>query len=144
ASRRAAQSVRGCVEQIFRQRQDLEGEVLAGLIERGIVRHEKSKLLWVIDINRFPLVDGTSHQMVAARLAQAVLGDEIPEVADIMLVSLANACGLLTVVLAPGQVDARAEWIKTLSNIETISRNVGTAIATLMEDLARGTVTGIV
>jgi len=55
-----------------------------------------------------------------------------------MLVSLANACGLLSVVLAPAQIELRAEWIETLSKIETISRNVSSSIASLLEDLARG------
>jgi hypothetical protein len=133
-------SVRDCVEEIFRLRKDLEGEVLKQLTERGIIRHETTKLLWVIDRNRFPMVDGKPQQLVSARLAQAVLGDEIPEVRDIMLVSLANACGLLDVVLAPAQIEARAEWIANLSRIETISRDVGAAITSLLRDLMRGAV----
>jgi hypothetical protein len=132
-------SVRDFVEEVFRQRTDLEGEALRQLTERGIIRHEKTKLLWVIDRERFPLVEGKPQQLVTARLAQAILGDEIPDMRDIMLVSLAHACGLLGVVLAPAQLEARADWIEKLSRIETISRSVGEAITTLMRDLARGT-----
>jgi Golgi phosphoprotein 3 len=135
----ASCKVRDCVEQIFFQRQDLEGEALALLIEKGILRKEASKFLWVIDLERLRVLDDAHHQYITARLAQAVLGDEIPDVRDIMLVSIANACGLLSVVLAPGQIEKRAEWIETLSKIETISRNVSTSIAALMQDLARGT-----
>jgi hypothetical protein len=131
--------VRDCVEQIFFQRQDLEGEALALLIEKGILRKEASKFLWVIDLERLRVLDDAHHQYITARLAQSVLGDEIPDVRDIMLVSIANACGLLSVVLAPAQIEKRADWIETLSKIETISRNVSTSIAALMQDLARGT-----
>jgi hypothetical protein len=130
--------VRDCVEQIFYQRKDLEGEALAILIEKGILRKEASKVLWVIDVERLRVIDGAHHQNIKARLARSVLEDEIPEVRDIMLVSLANACGLLGVVLAPAQIELRANWIETLSKIETISRNVSYAIAGLLEDLARG------
>jgi Golgi phosphoprotein 3 len=130
--------VRDCVEQIFYQRKDLEGEALALLIKKGILRKEASKVLWVIDVERLRVIDGAHHQNIKARLASAVLDDEIPEVRDIMLVSLANACGLLSVVLAPAQIELRANWIETLSKIETISRNVSYAIARLLEDLARG------
>jgi hypothetical protein len=130
--------VRDCVEQIFYQRKDLEGEALALLITKGILRKEASKVFWVIDVERLRVIDGAHHQNIKARLANAVLDDEIPEVRDIMLVSLANACGLLSVVLAPAQIELRANWIETLSKIETISRNVGYAIAQLLEDLARG------
>jgi hypothetical protein len=139
-ARGGPRSVRGCVEQIFLQRPDLEGAALAELKDKGIIRHETSKLLWVIDRHRFPLVDGAQRQHVTARLAQVVLNDDIPDVRDIMLVSLVHACGLLNVVLADAQIEARAEWIETLSNIETIARTVSRAIADLMADLAGGLV----
>jgi hypothetical protein len=92
----------------------------------------------VIDVERLRVMDGAHHQNIKTRLAKTVLEDEIPEVRDIMLVSLANACGLLSVVLAPAQIELRASWIETLSKIETISRNVSYAIARLLEDIARG------
>ena len=134
----ASHKVRDCVEQIFFQRKDLEGEALALLVNKGIIRKEASKFLWVIDVERLRVIDGAPHQNIRARLAKAVLEDEIPDVRDIMLVSLASACGLLSVVLAPAQIEMRAEWIETISKIETISRNVSSSIAGLLEDLARG------
>lgn len=131
-------NVRECLERVFREWKNLEPDTLAQLEARGIIRHETEKLLWVIDRHRFPLVDGAPRQVVTVRLAQAILGDEIPEVRDIMLVSLANACGLLGLVLAPEQLEARTQWIQTISNIETIARNVGSAITALMENIALG------
>jgi len=130
--------VRDCVEQIFFQRKDLEGEALALLIKKGVLRKESSKFLWVIDVERLRVLDGAPHQNISARLAQAVLEDDIPDVRDIMLVSLATACGLLSVVLSPAQIERRAKRIETLSKIETISRNVSASIAQLLQDLARG------
>jgi hypothetical protein len=132
------QSVRGWVEQTFRQRKDLEGRALAQLIDRGLIRRETSKRLWVIEVHRFPVVDGQPQQQVRERLAQAILNDQIPPIRDIMLVSLADACGLLTGVVSEQQLEARAPWIETLSNLETIARNVSSAIGGLYEDMARG------
>jgi hypothetical protein len=96
AAKGGPRSVRGCVEQIFLQRPDLEGAALAELKDKGIIRHETSKLLWVIDRHRFPLVDGAPRQHVTARLAQVVLNDDIPDPRDIMLVSLVHAAGSST------------------------------------------------
>src|ERR1043166_4567315 len=93
-------TVSACIELMFRQRRDLEGEALASLIARGILRHEKSKMLWVIDVERFPLVDNRPQQHVKLRLAEAILADGIPDTRDIMLVSLAEPCGLLGYVLS--------------------------------------------
>jgi hypothetical protein len=140
ASQSGPRTVRACLERIIERRTDLEGEAVRQLADRGIIRQETRKLLWVIDRQRFPLVDGKPQQTVTARLAQAVLADDIPDARDIMLVSLANACGLLSVVLAPHQIEARADWILRLSRIETISRNVGDAITAALKDGARGRV----
>ena len=71
-------TVRAWIEQIFQQRDDLEGEALASLIAQGILRHEKSKLLWIIDVERFPLVDNKPQQDVRLRLAKAILTDGFP------------------------------------------------------------------
>ena len=110
-------TVREWIEEIFLRRDDLEGEALAMLIERGVLRHEKTKRLWIIDVERFPMVNNQPQQHVKARLAQAILTDAIPETRDIMLVSIAEQCGLLTYVLSDLQLDTRAQRIRTLCNL---------------------------
>ncbi len=121
-------TVRQWIEEIFLHRRDLEGEALLSLIASGVLRHEKSKLLWIIDVERFPLVNDKPQQHVKTRLAHAILSDEIPDTRDIMLVSIAEPCGLLPYVLSDHQVENRRERIRMLSNLETISRKVTAAI----------------
>jgi len=131
AARPSLTTVREWIEEMFQRRQDLEGEALRSLIARGILRHEKSKLLWVIDVERFPLVSNRPQQHVRQRLAQAILSDGIPDTRDIMLVSIAEPCGLLGYVLDEGRLAARRERIRMLANLETISRKVTAAIVEL-------------
>jgi hypothetical protein len=137
-------SVRGWVEQTFRTRHDLEDRALQQLIDHGIIRHETTRRLWVIDIHRFPLVDGKPQEHVRERLAYAVLTEAIPSARDMMLVSLADATGLLSRVITDEQREARAARIETLSNFETIARIVSSAIAGLYADMARGMSSGAV
>ena len=121
-------SVRQWIEEIFYRRDDLEGEALASLIRQGILRHEKSKRLWIIDVERFPIVDNRTQRDVRVRIADAILSDTIPDTRDIMLVSIAEPCGLLNYVLTEDQITARRERIQLLRNLETISRKVAHAI----------------
>src|SRR6201999_2181663 len=86
-------TVRAWIEELFLQRADLEGEALASLIQQGILRHEVSKLLWIIDVERFPMINNRHQQHVKLRLAHAILTDDIPDTRDIMLVSIAEQCG---------------------------------------------------
>ena len=124
-------TVREWIEHIFHQRGDLEGEALASLTAQGIIRHEKSKLLWIIDIERFPLVNNVPQQDVRQRLRDTVLSDGIPDTRDIMLVSIAEPCGLLGYVSTDAEHQARRQRIQMLCGLETISRKVTAAIASL-------------
>jgi hypothetical protein len=131
ASRPELNTVKEWIEEIFHRKDDLEGEALRSLIARGVLRHEKSKLLWIIDVERFPLVDDQPQQHVKVRLAKAILSDDIPPTRDIMLVSIAEPCGLLGYVLSEGALAARRRRIQMLCNLETISRKVTDAIVSL-------------
>jgi len=124
-------TVRGWVEEIFHGRQDLEGEALRSLIQQGILRHEKTKRLWIIDVERFPMINNRQQHHVKLRLAEAILTDAVPDSRDIMLVSIAQACGLLGFVLNTAQLEARRRRIETLCGLETISRKVTAAITDL-------------
>jgi hypothetical protein len=131
AARPDLHTVRDWIEEMFAHRDDLEGEALNALIDLGILRHEHTKLLWVIDVERFPMVDNKPLQHVKVRLANAILTDDIPEARDIMLVSIANQCGLLGYVLSDDELEIRKQRIATLSRLETISRKVADAIGSL-------------
>jgi hypothetical protein len=131
-------TVREWIEEIFLRRDDLEGEALGSLIRQGILRHEKSKRLWIVDVERFPMVDNVPQQNVKVRLAQAILTDAIPDTRDIVLVSIAEPCGLLGYILSNAQLANRRERIRTLCNLETISRKVTAAIAGLDASLHHG------
>jgi hypothetical protein len=138
ARRGDSTSVRDWIEEIYYRRDDLEGEGLAALIRQGILRHEKSKRFWVIDVERFPVVDNLPQQDVRLRLADAILSDTIPATRDIMLVSIAEPCGLLGYVLTESQLQSRRERIQTLCKLETISRKVADAINDLENTLRHG------
>jgi golgi phosphoprotein 3 len=129
AQRKDLTTVRDWIEEAFQYREYLEEETLKSLVERGILRHEVSRKLWVIDVDRLRVVDNKQSQEVKLRLAQTILSGTIPSTRDIMLVSLANACGLLPYILGQDELDARAERIRTISGLETISRQVAEAIA---------------
>lgn len=135
AKRSEPTPVREWIESAYLEREYLEREATASLIHRGILRHEKTKLLWVIDVNRFPLVDDQPQLHVKLRLAEIILADTIPETRDIMLLSLANACHLLPYVLSSEEIQARSQRIATLCRLETISREVTEAIAFLEDYL---------
>ncbi len=137
AGRPDLKTVRDWIEEIFLRRHDLEGQALHSLIAQGILRHERSKRLWVIDLERFPMVNSRPQQHVRVRLAEAILSDRIPDTRDIMLVTLARQCGLLGYVLSEAELQDRERWVEKLCGVETISRKVNEAIVNLDSSLRR-------
>ena len=131
AERPELTSVQQWIEEFARRGEVFEGEALDALTGRGILRHEKTKRLWIIDVERFPLLDPQAQEFVRQRLRRAILTDEIPETRDIMLVSLAEACGLLNRIESAAALAERRERIQMLCGLETISRKVAAAIASL-------------
>ncbi len=128
-------TVRGWIQEAFGYRDYLEEFALASLVARGILRHETSRKLWVIDVTRFPVVDNQTIRHVRHRLAEAILTDEIPEPRDIMLVSVADASGLLAYVLSAVDLERRRERIRLLANLETIGREAAEAIRFLERNI---------
>jgi len=132
---RHLKTVEDWIEQLFYGRDDLEGEALKSLIDRGILRHQKSKLMWIINVECYPMVNNKPQKFVTTRLANAILGDDIPDTRDIMLVSIAAPCGLLSYVLVEDALERRKRRVELLCHLETISRKVNSAIVNL--DAAR-------
>jgi Golgi phosphoprotein 3 len=135
AGRPEKSTVRAWIEELRSLEETLVDAALQMLVERGILRHETTKRLWVIDVERYPVVNDKRQRHVKLRLAQAILDDAIPDTRDIMLVSVAEACGLLTLVLPSEELDRRRQRIEMLCGLETISRVVTAAINDLYKKI---------
>jgi golgi phosphoprotein 3 len=99
-------------------------KALGRLIERGILREENGRHLWVFRSRRYPVIDDTEQQEVRARLRQVFLSDEIPDPRDIVLICLVAACSLLRFVLSADEIDATAERVAQLRKMDLIGQAV--------------------
>jgi Golgi phosphoprotein 3 len=98
------------------------------LVARGILRAVGSRWLWVFRTRRYPVVDNREPREVKARLRELVLGDEIPDARDIVLICLVDACLLFGLVLRPGELQAAAPRIEQLRKMDLIGQAVATAV----------------
>ena len=105
-----------------------QAEVLDRLVARGILRREEKKILWVFGLRRYPAVDGHERTEVKTRLAALILGDDLPDPRDAMLLSLLAACHLSAVIFAGPKFNARAERLATLARMDLVGREVAAAL----------------
>jgi hypothetical protein len=109
---------------------------VARLVERGILRHEADRFLWVFATRRYPLIDGQHLDEVTTRIATLLANDLIPDPRDIVIIALAQICGLLDRIvsdqeLSPQGKERAEERIAQIVRIDLVGR----AMRVLLDDL---------
>lgn len=113
------------------QRAEMEDEALKRLVARGILRREDKKILWVFGTRRYPTVDNQERTEVKTRLSALILGDDLPDPRDAILISLLTACHLAQHIFAGPEYTARSARLATLARMDQVGREVGSAIDAL-------------
>ncbi len=111
-------------------------KALSRLEKREIIRRRDFKVLWILGKRRYPRVDQQEVREVKARILGIVLGNDVPAPHDIMLTSLADACGLLGKILTKEQAELAAVRIKQVSRLDLIGQAVAKGIGEIHTAMA--------
>jgi anti-anti-sigma factor len=106
----------------------LQERALAGLLDKGILRQEDRRLLWVFEVRRYPVVDDREVKEVRTRLRELILGDDLPEPRDVVLLNLGLACRLLDDLLPPAEYEQAHARIVALARLDLIGQEMARAI----------------
>ena len=116
------------IERVTLNARPYKDKALRRLVEKGVLREEEGRFLWVFHTRRYPVIDDREQREVRARLRQLILTDEIPDPRDVVLVCLIDACGLLGLVLSRDEIASRRERIELLSRTDLIGQAVTKAV----------------
>ena len=114
----------------------LREKALRRLEARGILRREDRKILWVFGTRRYPLLHDKEIREVKLRILGVILGDAIPEAHDMMLTSLAQACGLFGHLLTGQELAAATPRIDQVARMDLIGQAVAKAISEIEAAIA--------
>ena len=109
------------------RRKEIEQPALDRLMARGILRREDKKILWVIGLRRYPTVDGQERTEVRTRLGQLILGEDLPDPRDAMLIGLLRGCRLTDSIFNGPEFAARDQRLATLAKMDLVGREVASA-----------------
>lgn len=112
---------------------DIHDAALARLIERGILRREENRLLWTFGARRYPVLHDRERQEVKQRIGDLLAGDDIPDAGDIVIVALAESCGLLEHIFAADDLRRWRARIAQIVRLDLIGQAVRAAIEHLRE-----------
>ncbi len=116
------------IERITLNARSYRDIALKRLVERGVLREEEGRFLWVFHTRRYPVIDDTEQREVRARLRQLILTDEIPDPRDVVLLCLIDACGLLGLVLSLDEIAVRRQRIEQLTRLDLIGQAMTKAV----------------
>ena len=72
-----------------------------------------------------------------ARLLGVLFNDDIPEPRDSLLIGLARAAGLFSLILTPHELDRVSPRIDAVADLEELNRSLADAIREIYAQIAR-------
>ncbi len=106
-------------------------EALSRLVAHGILERQDDRFLWVFRSRRYPAIDGKAVREVKLRIMEVLFSDAIPDPRDVVIICLADACGIFKELLS------RRELTKASARIEQVRRLdlIGQAMSQAIRDI---------
>jgi len=116
------------LKRIAEQAERLQDRILARLVDKGILKTVDERILWVFEVRRYPVADDQEVEEVRGRLRDLLLGTDIPDPRDVVLISLGKACRLLDELFTRDEAIRVQPRIDALSRLDLIGRETADAI----------------
>ncbi|NBD38961.1 MAG: hypothetical protein GVY10_10360 [Verrucomicrobia bacterium] len=124
---------------------NLKDKVARGLCEKGILRADEDKVLFLFTRKVYPEIDPGPEEAVIDRLYKAVFereGDEPPR--TVILLSLARQADLLKITFGKDKVKSKEDRIERLTRGELAGAATGEAIEAIQAALVAATVVPVI
>ncbi|GAA2218911.1 hypothetical protein GCM10010413_06250 [Promicromonospora sukumoe] len=108
---------------------DAEDNLLAALIERGILEKEESKLFRMLPVTRWPAPDSSHEIALRANLVKVLVEGAEPDERTATLISLLHGSGLISSVVGKEQRKAAQDRAEEIAGSEWGVATVATQVA---------------
>ena len=120
------------VRRIAQNGEQIRNLALARLLKTGILASAEEGAIAlarrVVRSRRYPIVEGKAVQEVQLRIMRVLFSDDIPDPRDIVLICLADACGIFEKILSKEELQEASERINTVSRLDLIGRAIAEAV----------------
>ena len=124
------------VERIADNADEIREGALARLVDRGILRREDNRFLWVFRSRRYPIIDGKAEREVKLRIMEVLFGEQIPDPRDVVIICLVDACGILKEMLSERELERASERIGQVTKLDLIGQAVSKAVWDIQASIA--------
>ena len=116
------------VEQTAERAESIQEEALSRLISLGVLERQEDRFLWVFRSRRYPMIDGQAEREVKLRIMGVLFSDEIPDPRDVVIICLADACGIFKELLSRRELEQAAARIEQVRKLDLIGQAMSQAI----------------
>ena len=124
------------VHQTARPADQIRERALERLIGHGILQRQEESFLWVFKSRRYPAVDGKADREVKLRIMGVLFSDDIPDPRDIVIVCLAEACGIFQALLSRRELTHASARIEQVRKLDLIGQAISQAVWDIETSLA--------
>jgi hypothetical protein len=117
----------------------IKERVLDRLIERGVLRREEHRILWIIPADRFPAEADSPEHHVREAVRAAVLDGATPQPRAAVLIGILKACDLLDTVFSKEERKRHRDRIDQIAGVEMM----GQAVSKAVKDMQAATMAAI-
>ncbi len=115
---------------------DIREGALRRLVQKGILAREDERFLWVFRSRRYPAIDGKAELEVKLRIMEVLFSEKIPDPRDVVIICLADACGIFEKLLANRELARATGRIEQVRKLDLIGQEVIKAIWDIEASLA--------
>jgi len=103
-------------------------EIITALVRKGVLKIENTRTLWFFSSRKYPLQDDQEIIEVRTRLRNLIFSDDIPDVRDIVLISILHHGKLMDTVLTTTEYDKYLKRVEQLSKMDFIGQAISDAL----------------
>ena len=130
------QNPRYWIERMAARGEAILEETLSRLVNLGILESRDDRFMWVFRSRRYPAIDGKVEREVKLRIMEVLFSDEVPEPRDVVIISLAHACGIFSELLSSRELETAATRIDQVRKLDLIGQAMTKAIRDIEMSIA--------
>ena len=116
------------VEQTASHAVVIREEALSRLVNNGILERRDDRFLWVFKSRRYVAIRGDAEREVKLRIMEVLFSDTIPDPRDVVIICLADACGIFDKLLTKQELDKASDRIKQVRQLDLIGQAMSQSI----------------
>lgn len=126
------------LRRIAREADGLRETALTRLVSTGILESAEDGAMALTRSvrwsRRYPSADGKAEQEVRLRIMRVLFSDEVPDPRDVVIICLADACGLLPKILTKDDLAELEDRLDLVRSLDLIGRTVSRVAREIVDD----------